>query len=520
MNRFLLSALLLTSTFVLNCNCDPVEELARVPTPGAITGKFCAPSGNQGIGGARIYIITERDEVFETLSDTDGTFLLEDLPDGEYTVYLQSGSFRTNVQNVAVVEETITELEDEECIQAEDPTVFVYDGHDTIQYVLDDIGIEYTLKETHTQTDPDERPVESWMLEHFSSYESIADADILFINCGAHEWSFEFLSEEDEALVFGNLKRFVDEGKAIYVSDWSYDILEKIYPDAVDWLGEDTVLNAAEHAGDFHDMPSQTLKGTVVDPSMEAFLGKAEVDISIGYTVAIPQALGPNTRALITADVYVTGESNFTNGQPDIDSNANNRPDPATGSCEGICGGQADSGCWCNEACVEHGDCCSDYASACSGGNGGGAGGANSCQGKCGDDYDPELNCQCNDRCAEFGNCCDDYNSVCGGGSNQNLTNEFSCANACGGDRRWASCQCTPECLKDGRETKGCCADFDDVCTLENEGTVLTEVPILLEYLPGESALNSGRVIFTSFHNNDDNAGDLGKVLEGIIYSL
>lgn len=37
-----------------------------------------------------------------------------------------------------------------------------------------------------------------------------------------------------------------------------------------------------------------------------------------------------------------------------------------SGSCEGICGGEAPSGCFCDAECVENGDCCPDYQDVCS----------------------------------------------------------------------------------------------------------------------------------------------------------
>ena len=37
-----------------------------------------------------------------------------------------------------------------------------------------------------------------------------------------------------------------------------------------------------------------------------------------------------------------------------------------SGSCEGICGGEAPSGCFCDAECLENGDCCPDYQDVCS----------------------------------------------------------------------------------------------------------------------------------------------------------
>ena len=37
-----------------------------------------------------------------------------------------------------------------------------------------------------------------------------------------------------------------------------------------------------------------------------------------------------------------------------------------SGSCEGICGGEAPSGCFCDAECIANGDCCPDYQTVCS----------------------------------------------------------------------------------------------------------------------------------------------------------
>ena len=38
-----------------------------------------------------------------------------------------------------------------------------------------------------------------------------------------------------------------------------------------------------------------------------------------------------------------------------------------------------------------------------------------SCEGRCGDNLDPNQPCQCNDECAQFGDCCEDYEELCDG---------------------------------------------------------------------------------------------------------
>jgi len=89
----------------------------------------------------------------------------------------------------------------------------------------------------------------------------------------------------------------------------------------------------------------------------------------------------------------------------------------STDSCSGLCGylqGQPGDGvtleCYCDEACVGYGDCCSDYAGTCQT--------TGSCAGQC-DGHDwyagilaPEL-CWCDESCLGYGDCCGDYWGEC-----------------------------------------------------------------------------------------------------------
>lgn len=85
------------------------------------------------------------------------------------------------------------------------------------------------------------------------------------------------------------------------------------------------------------------------------------------------------------------------------------------GSCAGFCGAEESSGdCYCDSACVENGDCCSDYADLCP---------AEpepedetptgpTCDGACGG-ASADGACYCDDQCVENNDCCDDYGDVC-----------------------------------------------------------------------------------------------------------
>jgi secreted trypsin-like serine protease len=74
-------------------------------------------------------------------------------------------------------------------------------------------------------------------------------------------------------------------------------------------------------------------------------------------------------------------------------------------SCEGRCGNyNAALSCQCDASCAQYGDCCADEAALCDAG-------PNSCVGQCGQDAG---NCWCDASCAQYGDCCDNKEAVCG----------------------------------------------------------------------------------------------------------
>lgn len=99
---------------------------------------------------------------------------------------------------------------------------------------------------------------------------------------------------------------------------------------------------------------------------------------------------------------------------------------PNTGgpSCVGLCGGSAaGEACWCEPSCVQYGDCCPDFAQACGGGGGSGSGGApagGGCTTQLCNSETPSsengMECYCDQACQQYGDCCSNAVQVCGGG--------------------------------------------------------------------------------------------------------
>ncbi len=154
---------------------------------------------------------------------------------------------------------------------------------------------------------------------------------------------------------------------------------------------------------------------------------------------------------------------------------------PIDGSCKSHCGDStppAGAKCYCDSACIPIGDCCSDYDTYCSSGGGGGTGGSggsgggglSSCTGHCGDSSAvPNSNpkCYCDDLCIDSGDCCFDFNVACafvGGGGSGGGTGTPSCVGHCGkitpvpGSNPPCYCDQTCQTLND------CCGNYSSAC--------------------------------------------------------
>lgn len=84
-------------------------------------------------------------------------------------------------------------------------------------------------------------------------------------------------------------------------------------------------------------------------------------------------------------------------------------------TCEGSCGTYSPTGCWCDEACTQYGDCCPDKVEVC---DTGGSGywdeviPAGTCFGGCGANA-AGGGCWCDDACTGYGDCCEDVEVMC-----------------------------------------------------------------------------------------------------------
>lgn len=252
-----------------------------VPQPpscgyGDVIGVVCSPSGTVYINDALVYVETidcqGQPIRVETASDANGEYTLTGVPSGHQTVEIRKGSFQHSFEvdvrpgQVNDLRGTLAKL----CFGARAARIAVVSGtYDTIQEILDTLGVEYDL----ILDDPPLFFGSSAAADFLMDGDRLSEYHILFLNCS--EWAWMNLHVYGDANLIGqNLSAFVHNGGSIYASDWAFAFVERPWPGTIDFHGND----ASEYDSKVGQMGLFT--GTVRDQSLATFLGKEEVDIN------------------------------------------------------------------------------------------------------------------------------------------------------------------------------------------------------------------------------------------------
>jgi hypothetical protein len=209
-----------------------------------------------------------------------------------------------------VVADQTTTIPDDDCaIEPEDLSIAVVDGrNDDVGSILDSLGIDASTITTYAGSYD-----VAWGATLLEDWDLLSTFDIVFINCGADgidDYPLFLLSPDvvDSTVAVENLRRFVDEGGSVYASDEAYDLIERAWPDAIDFWGDDATLDAAQ-IGTEKYTPTPV---DIVDPSLAAAMGQASFDITFAYTLwAIIDDVGAGTTVFTRGDVP-TSEGTLT----------------------------------------------------------------------------------------------------------------------------------------------------------------------------------------------------------------
>jgi hypothetical protein len=102
----------------------------------------------------------------------------------------------------------------------------------------------------------------------------------------------------DTAQILENLRAYVEKGGTIYALDWAYDVIQRTYPDAVKFIGDEAQPDAAQ-AG-----VAGLVEATIMDQSLAETMEKET--ISINFRLAewpVIESTSSSTSVHISADI-------------------------------------------------------------------------------------------------------------------------------------------------------------------------------------------------------------------------
>ena len=248
------------------------------------------------------------------ITDSYGTFRIDNIPEGDWNLVVQKGQFRRVRRITVYAGETLEIPADMTTLPSHPdaglmdsiPKIAVASGsYDWFEDLLAKFGLADLGADFHYVRGTEEFTLffnggRAWSpgtYEEFTAMlrrpldtdgeDDLSDFNILFIPCTDDD-ADEALAEEE---VKENLRTFVAEGGKLYVSDWSYDFAEQVFPQFIEFVGDDAAIGSAESTmTDFWDAT-----GSIRDADLSAWL--------TGMSIA------PNEVELLMSWVGVEGTS-------------------------------------------------------------------------------------------------------------------------------------------------------------------------------------------------------------------
>lgn len=270
---------------------------------GSLRGLVCAPSEQIFVSQAHVTIeVVDCDgqpQTLEAWSRPDGTYYFPEVPCGSHIVQVDKGSF--HVQYTVTIqpgrETDVSGADYKLCFGAGDVRIAVFWGQwDEMQYILDRLGFVYEWFYFRDELYMDPSPwddVEAVQL--LLDPQALQRYDIIFLNCGSAymEWAERYPS------MAGNLRDWVMSGGSLYATDLAWVLVERAWPDAVDFYGDEDATPADTQIIE----PQSDHTATIVDEDLVAYLGgitEREVHYGAGPLISIAEA-GAGTDVHVTA---------------------------------------------------------------------------------------------------------------------------------------------------------------------------------------------------------------------------
>jgi len=336
----------------LDTGADTAADYTGPPGTGTIRGVVYSPDPPAGadpsltkfpISGALVYLsydppdpipegvyCHECVELPETvpndLSESDGSFVIGGLHAGTYLLVVQKGEFR-RVRPVDVFEDTVTEVPEAATTfpnryfpaSGDDtPSIAVVLGsYDDMQDIMAKIGLcdidtdGHAILDTcdHIDFYTDEPLGPTSLAALIRDPALLARYHIIFIPCSGGGADMALWNATNRQ----NVRDWVAAGGKWYVADWSYDFVEQIFPDFVDFEGNDATIGAADGLSGSFDTTGHAVDSDLYDWLRDS-IGVAPDGVLFEENWDCIQAIGSvpgtepdGTPITITPDVYCEG---------------------------------------------------------------------------------------------------------------------------------------------------------------------------------------------------------------------
>ena len=258
---------------------------------GGLHGQSCG-TGGAPLPGADVTVVgedCEGNEVEEsTVAGANGYFEFEDLPAGQYTLTMESGSF-TGEDSVIILADQVTDLASggkKVCLSPTSVEIAVLDGSfDDVGSILDDMDLDYNV---------------------YSSGDGLlfnpgdmAAYDIIFAECSWWTEYKDFGSSLD-ADVGSNILSCVENGGSFYASDQSQPFIQFGIPEAMTFYNESGGVDGPRVGSPVNGVPA-----SVESDEMQTVLNSTTTSIDFagsGGWAVVEEATNPNSTVHFRAD--------------------------------------------------------------------------------------------------------------------------------------------------------------------------------------------------------------------------
>jgi len=206
---------------------------------------------------------------------------------------------------------------------------------DFIEETLDSEGVGYDLFDGYiAQPFYDYDPTYTWwnivneVEDLLLNDGAIFHYNTVFLNCGMRgvgDRQYNGVFEDDQILVddqaIADIRGFVEGGGSLYVSDWGYDLIERAWPNVIEFFGDDERIDDAQEGlppdPEIEDnyAPVSARTAHIVDADLLEGLGRSEGDDEIRIVFDVDswavmesinnEATSGKSRVLVEGDVIV-----------------------------------------------------------------------------------------------------------------------------------------------------------------------------------------------------------------------